>query len=87
MVSRFLRQHQNSLLFSILDNLQSGEVLLTMPDGVQKRFAGPTAGPKADLTIHSQDAVYRILSDGKMGFCEAFMDGLVSSESLPQLIE
>ena len=87
MVSRFLRQHQNSLLFSILDNLQCGEVLLTMPDGVQKRFAGPTAGPKADLTIHSQDAVYRILSDGKMGFCEAFMDGLVSSESLPQLIE
>ena len=38
-----------------------------MPDGVQKRFAGPTAGPKADLTIHSQDAVYRILSDGKNG--------------------
>ena len=87
MVSRFLWQHQNSLLFNILDNLQCGEVSLTMPDGVQKQFAGLLAGPKADLTIHSQEAVSRILSDGKMGFCEAFMDGLVSSRSLPQLIE
>ena len=58
-----------------------------MPDGQQHQFSGPLKGPKADLKIHSKDAVRRILSDGKMGFCEAFMDGQVSSDALPELIE
>ena len=87
MFSSFLRQHQDKLLFAILGNLQCGEILLTMPDDQQHQFSAPLKGPKADLKIHSKGAVRRILSDGKMGFCEAFMDGQVSSNTLPELIE
>ena len=87
MISSFLQRHQVKLLFAILGNLQCGEIFLTMPDGQQHQFSGPLKGPKADLKIHSKDAVRRILSDGKMGFCEAFMDGHVSSDALPELIE
>ena len=87
MFSSLLQRHQYKLLFTILRNLQCGEIFLTMPDGQQHQFSGPLKGPKADLKIHSKDAVRRILSDGKMGFCEAFMDGQVSSDALPELIE
>ena len=87
MFSSFLQRHQDKLLFAILGNLQCGEIFLTMPDGQQHQFSGSLQGPKADLKIHSKDAVRRILSDGKMGFCEAFMDGQLSSDALPELIE
>ena len=75
------------MLFNILKNLKFGKVFLTMPDGRQQQFSGGLAGPHADLKIHTKEAVRRILSDGKIGFCEAFMDGQVSSENLPKLIE
>ena len=66
--SFFLQRHQDKLLFAILGNLQCGEIFLTMPDGQKHHFFGPSKGPKADLKIHSKEAIRRILSDGKMGF-------------------
>ena len=78
--------HQDKMLFSILKNLKFGSSL-TMPNGSQHQFSGGLAGPNADLQIHTKEAVRRILSDGKIGSCEAFMDGHVSSDNLPELIE
>ena len=75
------------MLFNILKNLKYGKVLLTMPNGSQHQFSGKLAGPNADLQIHTKEAIRRILGDGKIGFCEAFMDGHVSSDNLPELIE
>ncbi|MDC1383410.1 cyclopropane-fatty-acyl-phospholipid synthase family protein [Candidatus Puniceispirillum sp.] len=87
MFSRLLLHHRDKLLFSILGNLRYGELTLTMPDQCQQIFSGILPGPKADLQIHSKYAVQRILNDGKIGFCEAFMDGELSSSGLPDLIE
>ena len=60
---------------------------MTLPDGSKQVFGGAKGGPVADLHIHTEPALRRLLHDGKMGFCEAFMDGQASSQSLPQLIE
>ena len=87
MVHGLLQRHQHKLLFGVLKYLRCGEVRLTMPDGSEHLFVGPIPGPKADLHIHNDAAVGRILRDGKMGFCEAFMDGDVSSVNLPAFIE
>ena len=87
MFFKLLRFHQDTMLFNILKNLKFGTVFLTMPDGSQQQFSGELAGPNADLQIHTKEAVRRILSDGRIGFCEAFMDGQVSSDNLPELIE
>ena len=87
MFSSFLQRHQEQVLFAILGNLQCGEIFLTMSDGQQHHFSGPSKGPKADLKIHSKDAVRRILRDGKMGFCEAYMAGEITSTDLSGLIE
>lgn len=87
MFSGLFMQYRDRLLLGILENLRYGELTVTMPDQSQRFFSGALPGPKADLKIHSKDAVQRILSDGRMGFCEAFMDGELSSCALPDLIE
>ena len=83
----FLYRRHIDFLQTILNNLHCGRLALTLPDGSHQVFAGAMAGPDADMHIHTGAALRRLLYDGKMGFCEAFMDGEVSSQSLPQLIE
>ena len=83
----FLYRRHVDFLQTILNNLHCGRLALTLPDGSHQVFAGAMAGPDADMHIHTGAALRRLLYDGKMGFCEAFMDGEVSSQSLPQLIE
>ena len=83
----FLYRRHVNFLQTILKYLHCGRLALTLPDGSRQVFAGAIAGPDADMHIHTGAALRRLLYDGKMGFCEAFMDGEVSSQSLPQLIE
>ena len=83
----FLYRRHVNFLQTILNNLHCGRLALTLPDGSHQVFAGAMDGPDADMHIHTGAALRRLLYDGKMGFCEAFMDGEVSSQSLPQLIE
>ena len=80
-------RRQVRFLLAILSNLHCGRLTLTMPDGSQHQFSGAMSGPDSDLTIHTESALRRLLHNGKMGFCEAFMDGEASSQSLPTLIE
>lgn len=87
MLNGFYYRRQVRFLLAILSNLHCGRLTLTLPDGSQHQFSGTMSGPDSDLTIHTESALRRLLHDGKMGFCEAFMDGEASSQSLPTLIE
>ena len=87
MLQGFYYRRQVRFLLTILSNLHCGRLTLTLPDGSQHQFSGVMSGPDSDLTIHTESALRRLLHDGKMGFCEAFMDGEASSQSLPTLIE
>lgn len=87
MLQGFYYRRQVRFLLAILSHLHCGRLTLTLPDGSQHQFSGAMSGPDSDLTIHTESALRRLLHDGKMGFCEAFMDGEASSQSLPTLIE
>lgn len=87
MFSSFVYSLRKQAFLRVLKHLHFGELAVTMPDGSRHDFTGADKGPKADITIHTKRALGRILSDGKMGFCEAFMQGEVSSENLADLIE
>ena len=87
MLQGFYYRRQVRFLLTILSHLHCGRLTLTLPDGSQHQFSGALSGPDSDLTIHTESALRRLLHDGKMGFCEAFMDGEASSQSLPTLIE
>ena len=87
MFSGFVQRQQREILFQILTNLHCGAVRVTMPDGSQHSFAGGHPGPDADVHFHHDRAIGRLLRDGKMGFCESFMDGDISCSNLPAFIE
>ena len=87
MFSSFVQRQQREILFHILKNLHCGVVQVTMPDGSQHKFVGHNSGPDTDLHFHHNRAISRLLRDGKMGFCESFMDGDISCNNLPAFIE
>jgi len=71
----------------IVSKLRFGRLRLTMPDGNQYQFEGSEKGPDADMTIHSHNAIKRMMADGKMGFCEAFMVSEITSQDPAALVE
>lgn len=83
----FFDRRRAKFLVNIVSHIQFGHITLTLPDGTSHLFDGGQPGPRADLTLHTMDALMRILRSGKMGFCEAVMEGEASSTDLPKLIE
>lgn len=74
-------------LLHIISGIQYGSLELTLPDGSTHHFTGKHKGPQADMAILHADGIKRMMRDGKMGFCEAYMDGLITSNRLAELIE
>ena len=83
----FWDRRKLTLLLSIFSKLEYGRLTVTLPDGEVREFSGTKDGPHASLKINTHDAVSRMLRDGKMGFCEAVMDGALESSSMSELIE
>ena len=86
MIDTILYSLRSKALIAILNHIKEGQLRLTMPDGSVHEFKG-SGSLKADMHIHTKAALGRIMADGKMGFCEAFMAGEVTSHDLPKLIE
>ncbi|NBQ83646.1 MAG: class I SAM-dependent methyltransferase [Alphaproteobacteria bacterium] len=72
---------------NIVSRLEFGSLQITMPDGQTHSFTGEQPGPNAMMVINSHAAIKQMLSDGKMGFCEAFMTGDISSTNPADLVE
>jgi cyclopropane-fatty-acyl-phospholipid synthase len=83
----FFDRRKLDLLLALFSRLQYGRLDITLPDGGRHEFVGPDAGPHAAMTIVRPDAVSRIMADGKMGFCEAVMEGEIDSPCMSSLIE
>lgn len=87
MINAVFYQARVRALLSVLSHLPCGSLAMTLPDGSRHHFTGPAEGPAADIHIHTERALGMMMSDGKLGFCEAFMQGEASSADLPRLIE
>jgi len=83
----FIERRKLDLLFAIFSGLQFGALTVNLPDGGRRVFRGNREGPAAEITILDMNAVSRMLNDGKMGFCEAVMEGEVESPCMSSLIE
>jgi len=75
------------ILLEIAPLLPVGSLSLTFPEGDSHHFKGKRKGVEADLHIVNQAGLMRIIKDGKMGFCEAYMTGDVESKNLVNLVE
>ena len=87
MIASILHSIRARAFLNIVSRLEFGRLRLTMPDGQSHDFKGEQPGPNAVMVIHSHAAIKHMLSDGKMGFCEAFMTGDISSPNPADLVE
>ena len=68
-----------------LDNIESGQLELTMPDGKTRIFQGNLPGPKSNLVIHDWQVLLNMATRGDIGFAEDYKKGLWSSQNLENL--
>ncbi len=64
-----------SRVFSMAQGMEAGRLDLVLPDGRRFRAEGRAPGPVAELRVHDRDLFARLVRDGDMGFCEAYVEG------------
>ena len=69
-------------VFEMISRMPRGRLDLLLPDGRRFRAEGTNAGYVAELHIHNPDLFARLIREGDLGFCEAYMDGWWSTPDL-----
>lgn len=74
-------------VFPIAARLTHGRLDLRLPDGRVFRAQGAHPGPVAEIAIHNHDLFARLVREGDIGFCEAYLDGWWSSPDLQAFMD
>ncbi len=61
--------------FDTISRLQRGRLDFRLPDGRVFRAEGKKPGPAAEISIENPDVFGRLIRDGDLGFCEAYLEG------------
>jgi cyclopropane-fatty-acyl-phospholipid synthase len=69
-------------VYELSKKLNNGRIDFLLPDGRKFRAEGPKPGPVAELHIHSPDVFARLIREGDLGFCDAYLDGDWSTPDL-----
>ncbi len=69
-------------VFEMAGEMNRGRLDFVLPDGRRFRATGREAGPVAELDIHNPDIFARLIREGDLGFCEAYMEGWWSTPDL-----
>ncbi|SIT00115.1 cyclopropane-fatty-acyl-phospholipid synthase [Roseivivax lentus] len=74
-------------VFGMAKEMNNGRIDFVMPDGRVFRAEGRNPGPVSELRIHNPDLFARLIREGDMGFCEAYLDGWWSTPDLMAFME
>jgi len=69
-------------VFRVAQTLKHGRLDFVMPDGRRFRAEGKAAGPVAEIQVRDPDIFARLIREGDLGFCEAFVEGGWSTPDL-----
>ncbi|WP_299614534.1 cyclopropane-fatty-acyl-phospholipid synthase family protein [uncultured Tateyamaria sp.] len=61
-------------VFSMAQGMNTGRVDFVLADGRRFRAEGPNPGPVAEVHIHNDDIFARLIREGDLGFCDAYLD-------------
>ena len=76
-----------SRVFSMAQQMQHGRVDFVLPDGRIFRAEGAKPGHMAELHIHTDDLFARLIREGDLGFCDAYLDGDWSTPDLQAFMD
>ncbi len=74
------------MVSNFLSKLPQGELILTTPDGIEKRFGQQGSEPSVKLKVKEHRFFRRVMFAGDIGFGEAYVDGDWSTQDLPGLL-
>jgi cyclopropane-fatty-acyl-phospholipid synthase len=74
-------------VFDQASRMEHGRLDMVLPDGRVFRAEGPKPGPVAELHIHNTDIFARLIREGDLGFCEAYLDEWWSTPDLQAFMD
>ncbi|MBV6634768.1 MAG: class I SAM-dependent methyltransferase [Mameliella sp.] len=74
-------------VFDMARGMGSGRLDFVLRDGRVFRAEGRVPGPVAELHLHHDDIFARLIREGDLGFCEAYLDGLWSTPDLMAFLD
>ncbi|WP_323768606.1 cyclopropane-fatty-acyl-phospholipid synthase family protein [Marinovum sp.] len=76
-----------SQVFAAACDMQHGRLDFVLPDGRRFRAEGRAPGPVAELVIHNTDIFARLIREGDLGFCDAYLDQWWDSPDLMAFLD
>mgnify|MGYP003647980689 FL=1 len=74
-------------VFAMTKGMNNGRVDFVLPDGRTFRAEGANPGPVAELRIHNNDLFARLIREGDLGFCDAYLDEWWSTPDLQAFMD
>ena len=76
-----------STAFGVTKKGQNGCIDFVLDDGRTFRAEGPGTGPVCEIQIHDSGIFERLLREGQLGFCDAYLDGQWSTPDLQAFMD
>jgi cyclopropane-fatty-acyl-phospholipid synthase len=73
--------------FDVARKIDHGRMDFVIPDGRRFRAEGTRPGPVAELHIHNPDTFARLIREGDLGFCDAYLEGWWSTPDLQAFMD
>jgi cyclopropane-fatty-acyl-phospholipid synthase len=74
-------------VFAMAQGIARGRADFVLPDGRVFRVEGPEPGPVAELRIHNDELFARLIREGDLGFCDAYLDEWWSTPDLQAFMD
>ncbi len=74
-------------VMAMLEGTQHGRIDFVLEDGRIFRVQGQEPGPTAVLNIHHRDLFARLIREGELGFCDAYLDEWWSTPDLQAFMD
>jgi cyclopropane-fatty-acyl-phospholipid synthase len=74
-------------VFQLAKSIKRGRLDFVLPDGRTFRAEAPNPGPVAALHIHNTDTFTRLIREGDLGFCDAYLEGWWDSPDLQAFLD
>lgn len=73
--------------FATAQKLGKGRLDMKLEDGRAFRAQGSELGPVAEFTVHNDDLFARLIREGDLGFCDAYLEGWWSTPDLQAFMD
>ena len=73
--------------FEVASRLGEGRLDFVLPDGRRFRIEGKAPGIAAEITVRNPDLFARLVREGDLGFCDAYLDGWWTTPDLQAFLD